>query len=74
MVSSSVETRFVGRSSDAPVSSHVIGSCTGKPDPGSLTGPIDEQLRRSGGAALCSGTRFGASREERGGLLKDKSD
>jgi hypothetical protein len=43
--------------------------------PGSLTGPIDVQLRRSGGAALCWGARLSASfaRNERG-LLKDKSD
>ena len=44
------------------------------PDPGSLTGPIDVQLRRSG-AVLCWGARFSAPFQKvGGGLLKDMSD
>src|SRR5205823_3907404 len=44
------------------------------PNPASLTGPIDVQLRRST-AALCWGARFSAPFQKVvGGFLKDKSD
>ena len=45
------------------------------PDPGSLTGPIDVQLRRTGGAALCWGARFDAPfSRQTSELLKAKSN
>jgi hypothetical protein len=50
------------------------GQSLALPDLGSLTGPIDVQLRRSG-AILCWGARFSAPFQKvGGGLLKDKSD
>ena len=44
------------------------------PDPATLTGPIDAQLRRTG-SALCFGARFSAPfQKDEDGQLKDKSD
>jgi hypothetical protein len=44
------------------------------PDPGSLTGPIDVQLRKSTGLP-CWGARFSVPfQKDEGGVLKDKSD
>ena len=50
------------------------GASLALPDPASLTGPLDVQLRRSG-ASLCWGARFSAPfQKDAGGLLKDTSD
>jgi len=50
------------------------GSSLALPDPGSLTGPIDVQLRKSSGPP-CWGARFSAPFEkDEDGVLKDKSD
>ncbi len=50
------------------------GASLALPNPASLTGPIDVQLRRSG-ALLCWGARFSAPfKKDVGGLLSDKSD
>jgi hypothetical protein len=51
------------------------GASLALPDPGALTGPIDVQLRRSGGATLCWGARFTAPfSKQTGDSLKAKSD
>jgi hypothetical protein len=45
------------------------------PDPGSLTGPIDVQLQRNGGAVLCWGARFDAPfSKQTSELLKARSN
>jgi hypothetical protein len=44
------------------------------PDPSSLTGPVDVQLRKSGGL-LCLGAHFSTPfTKDAGGVLKDRSD
>src|SRR5262245_2697069 len=50
------------------------GASLAIPDPGSLTGPIDVQLRKSGGPP-CWGARFSTPfQKDEAGVLKDKSD
>ena len=50
------------------------GASLDLPDPMSLAGPIDVQLRKSGGV-LCWGSRFSAPfQKQLNGMLKDKSD
>ncbi len=50
------------------------GASLSLPDPASLTGPIDVQLRRNG-SLLCWGAHFSAPfQKDAGGLLKDTSD
>jgi hypothetical protein len=50
------------------------GAALALPDPATLVGPIDVQLRRSG-TSLSRGARFGAPfKKDAGGLLQDKSD
>jgi hypothetical protein len=65
----------------AGVAGKASESFTGKganlalPNPADLSGPIDVQLRRSGGADLCWGAHFSAPfLKQSGGLLRDKSD
>ena len=50
------------------------GASLSMPDPGSLIGPVDVQLRSSAGP-LCWGAHFSAPfQKDAGGLLKAKSD
>jgi len=65
----------------AGVAGKAVESFTGKgaslalPNPAGLSGPIDVQLRRSGGADLCWGAHFSAPfQKDADGQLKDTSD